>query len=59
MDDLPPTLKQYLKLKFPNDFDDEDSNESAEEYCHYCGEPLEDGLCSSQCKESKEDEGRK
>lgn len=26
--------------------------------CFYCGEPLEDGLCSASCHESENDEGR-
>jgi len=29
-----------------------------EELCYYCGEPLEDGLCSASCHESENDEGR-
>lgn len=29
-----------------------------EDTCNYCGEPLEDGLCSAQCHGSASDEGR-
>lgn len=29
-----------------------------EEFCYYCAEPLEDGLCSASCPESAGDEGR-
>ena len=35
----------------------ENENE-AEEYCYYCGEPLDDGICSATCHESEDDEGR-
>lgn len=37
--------------------EDQQENES-EEFCYYCGEPLENGLCSSYCHESEADEGR-
>ena len=33
-------------------------DEEEEEFCIYCGEPLEDGLCSDNCPESAADEGR-
>lgn len=33
-----------------------DSDE--EEFCYYCAEPLENGLCSAHCHESEDDEGR-
>jgi hypothetical protein len=39
-----------------DDFDPNKDNE--EEFCFYCGEPLEDGLCSASCNESAADEGR-
>jgi len=30
-----------------------------EEFCYYCGEPLdEDGMCSAACADSAADEGR-
>lgn len=38
--------------------DDPTLDGSEEEFCEYCGEPLEDGLCSASCSESAADEGR-
>jgi hypothetical protein len=35
-----------------------DLNNEAEEFCDYCGEPLEDGMCSASCEESVADEER-
>lgn len=34
------------------------AEEDEEEFCYYCGEPIEDGLCSASCPESADDEGR-
>jgi len=34
------------------------SENDTEDCCYYCGEPLEDGLCSASCHESEADEGR-
>lgn len=39
-------------------FEDIYCAEDDEEFCFYCGEPLEDGLCSASCEESAADEGR-
>ena len=36
----------------------ESDEDFEEEFCYYCGEPLEDGLCSAQCEESADDESR-
>jgi hypothetical protein len=33
-------------------------DDADEEFCYYCGEPLEDGLCSVSCLASADDEGR-
>jgi len=32
--------------------------EPEEDVCYYCGEPLEDGMCSAACADSAADEGR-
>jgi hypothetical protein len=37
----------------------EDEIENMDEaFCYYCGEPLDEGLCSAACHESEDDEGR-
>lgn len=40
-----------------NHLEDEIEN-GDDDSCHYCGEPLEDGLCSASCHDSEDDEGR-
>lgn len=36
----------------------EEAASEDEEFCEYCGESLENGLCSASCNESADDEGR-
>ena len=45
-------MEDHLEDEIENEDDD------LEEFCHYCGEPLDDGLCSASCHESEGDEGR-
>jgi hypothetical protein len=35
-----------------------DEDHEGEQFCYYCAEPLEDGLCSAHCHDSEGDEGR-
>lgn len=50
-----------LEERMEDHLEDEIENEETEyeeEFCFYCGEPLDDGMCSAACHESEEDEGR-
>jgi hypothetical protein len=40
------------------EIDLQDTVEQEQEQCRYCGEPLEDGMCSASCNASAADEGR-
>jgi len=52
-------LMEEQRLGGPQPSDVDDDFEDEEEFCYYCGEPLEDGMCSAECVESADDEDRR
>lgn len=51
-------MEQQHYPVYDEDDEEEDDGYEDEDLCFYCGEPLEDGVCSASCPESAEDEGR-